>query len=139
MKSLTSSLPWQFWFIWGWLMIVILLKYAIWPRKNTPPASLALKISWVLCLFVAFLVIATSYIDGTGRYTEFSSFVGQATISTILLLAVTVIIGGYQTIMRPEFDPRKRRIMLIQGLIGIACLILLGWLLGPFIWERYFK
>ena len=139
MNSLASSLPWQFWFLWGCFGILVLLKYAIWPRKNTPPVPFAWKISWVACFVMGFLVIATSYIDGTGRYTEYNRLLGQAGIPTILLLALTLFVGGYQISMRPGFDPGKRRMLFIQACIIIACLIMLGWILGPFIWEQYYK
>jgi hypothetical protein len=139
MNTLANSLSWQFWFFWGWLMLLVLLKYAIWPRKNTPPVPFAWKISWVVCFFMAFLVIANSFIGGTGRYAEFTRPIGLATTPTILLLLLTVFVGGYQISMRPGFDPRKRRMLLIQSCIIIGCLIMLGWLMGPFIWERYYK
>lgn len=139
MNTLASSLPWQFWFIWGWLTLLILLKYAIWPRKNTPPVPFAWKLSWIIGFFMSFLVIGSSYIDGTGHYTEYNRLMGQATLPTILLLIVTSFVGGYQISMRPGFDPRKRRTLFIQMLIVIGCIIMMGCLLGPFIWERYYK
>ncbi|MBP2656951.1 MAG: hypothetical protein H6Q73_4520 [Firmicutes bacterium] len=131
MNTLTSSLPWQFWFIWGWLMALVLLKYAVWPRKNTPSVPFAWKISWIVCFFMSFLVILTSFIDGTGYYKEFTHFIGQAVIPTILLLVMTLLVGGYQISMRPGFDPRKRRWIFIQMFIVIGCIIICGWIMWP--------
>ena len=139
MKSFTNCFPWQFWFIWGWLGILVLLKYAILPRKNTPPVPFAWKISWVVCFFLSFLVIVDSYISGTGHYSEYVLYLGRIELPAILLLALTVLVGCYQISMRPGFDPAKRRTLLIQILIFIGCIILLGFLMGPFIWNQYYK
>lgn len=139
MNSLISSLPWYFWFVWGFLGIGVFLKYAIWPRKNTPPVPFMWKVSWVICMLMSFLVIATSFIDGTGLYKEYDHFIGQVTVPSILLLFLTLFIGGHQISMRPGFDPRKRRLLHIQTIVCIVIIIFLMWLIGPFIWERYYK
>ena len=139
MYSLTNSLPWYFWLLWGFIGIGVLLKYAIWPRRNTPPVPFIWKISWVICMFMFFLVIATSFIDGTGLYMEYDYYIGKATIPTILLLFLTLFIGCFQISMRPGFDPVKRRKVYIQLFICVICIILLSYLMGPFIWETYYK
>lgn len=139
MHSLTTSLPWYFWFIWGFVGIGVLLKYAIWPRKNTPPVPFMWKVSWVICMFMSFLVMATSFIDGTGLYKDYDHFIGQVTLPSILLLFLTLFIGCYQISMRPGFDPVKRRNTFIQIFICILSIIVLMYLIGPFVWERYYK
>lgn len=139
MHTLTASLPWEFWFLWGIISILVLLKYAIWPRKNTPPVPFMWKIAWVLCMFAPVLVMATSYIDGTGIYKEYEHLVGQFTLPVVLLLFLTTIAGCYQISMRPDFDYKKRRTLHIQTIVIIVCLIILGYLMRPFILERYYK
>lgn len=139
MYNLTTSLPWFFWFIWGFAGIAVLLKYAIWPRKHTPPIPFMWKVSWTISLSTSILVIASSFIDGTGLYAEYEHYIGMATAPAVLGLFLTLFVGGFQISMRPDFDPIKRRTTHIQLIVCIVCIIILMCLMGPFVWERYYR
>ncbi|WP_021168181.1 hypothetical protein SOV_51810 [Sporomusa ovata DSM 2662] len=143
MKTLVRSLPpwqfWQFWFIYGFFGIALFVKVAIKFHKRAKPVPFIFKWAWLLGMLLFFLVIAESFNDGTGLLASYELFFKKIDMPIVLLFILSYVIFAIQQIMRTEFDPVERKIALIKLLILVGCVIMLTWLLGPFIWEHYYK
>lgn len=135
---IAHATSWESGFLLSGLALLTMLKYAIWPRKNTPKASLCLKFLWGLSFTLSLLVMVSSLIDGTGLYTEYNIFIARIFLPILLLLLITIIIGGYQKAMSPKVNVFDRRFMLILLSLMVLSIIILICILGPFTYSKYY-
>ena len=138
MLTLSNSLPWYFWVLWGILGAVYIINWVIKSTKNDP---VMWRVGWLLLsVVICGIVTIDNLIKGQIIYLNWWPMVmGRALLLVILPVALTYI-GGYQKIMRPGYDPEKRRTALMYSYALGGIFILLGLFFGGFyIYDNFFK
>ena len=122
MLHLINALPWYFWVLLGAVGIPITLKLVI-QSKNFP---VIFRISWVMFASLMLIALADNLIKGTGKYTSYSPILIQVSIPLIVLAYVSMMIGVYQIVNRPGYDPVKRRMCMIGIYLMTGVLVSMG-------------
>lgn len=130
MLSLANSLPWYLWTLWGVICVVYIVSWVIKSTKNDP---VLWRIGWLLLgVVMGGVVIVDNLIEGQIIYLNWWSIVMAKLLPLVILLIVLTYIGGYQKIMRPGYNPEKRRTALMYSYALVIFLIILGLFFGGF-------
>lgn len=136
MLTLVNSLPWFFFVVWGVLGIPYIIWWVIKSTNNDP---LLLRVGWALMSINVLIVVIDNLFIGTGTYVEYMPILDWISIPLVILTCALIFIGGYQKTMRPNFDPEKRRtvVLCMYGLVITA--ICFGLFFGGFyVYDNFF-
>jgi len=111
-----NSLPWYFWFLGGIIGALYLLRWVIKSSKDDP---ILVRISWGMMALLGIYMAIDSYIQGMGLHIECWGMIEKLAIIIFMLMMTLMVIGGYQKVMRPGYDPAKRKLTFI-GIFGLG-------------------
>lgn len=138
MLTLVNSLPWHLWVILGILGSIYIVSWVIKSTQNDP---ILWRIGWLLLGgALGGIVTIDNLIKGHMIYVYWWSMVMERVLLVVLLSVVLIYIGGYQKIMRPGYDSKKRRLAIryLLFLVGIFIIMGFGWA-GFYIYDNFFK
>jgi hypothetical protein len=138
MLTLANSLPWYLWALWGTLGAVYIISWVIKSTKNDP---VMWRIGWLLLgIVIGGIVTIDNLIKGQIIYLNWWPMVMGRALPLVILSVALTYIGGYQKIMRPGYDPEKRRTALMCSYALGGIFIVLGLFFGGFyIYDNFFK
>jgi hypothetical protein len=123
MFTLINSLPWYLWFLVGIIGAPYLLWWVIKSTKNDP---ILFRVSWGMMAIAGIYVAIDSFAKGMGLYFGSLEIMKILSLPIAVLIMTLMAIGGYQKVMRPGYDPEKRRMFIICMYLMVGAIIFLG-------------
>jgi hypothetical protein len=123
-----NSLPWFLWVVWGVVGIFYIPRWVIKSTKNDP---ILLRVGGMLMVVPCAMVIIDNLIRGNVIHLQYWSIMMDRTAMPLVALTLSLLfIGGYQKAKRPDFDPARRRIVVLSMYALVIIIVFEGVLFG---------
>ncbi len=109
MIHIPKDAPWQIFVFYGSLNEIVLLRYAIFPRKNTPPAQLPMKFAWLFSFLLGGIIIGYGLVRGNIISSDYETLLLQLSGIDLAALYICGACLMYPLLKDKTTPPDKRQ------------------------------